>query len=634
MTVLEALENLGRNGDDEASELYLQAMDFDEKQLSQWVAENDETLRRVLDLELLSTIADEDKDIGSLMSDYAKTLNAGRSAFNTDSKVGPSGEKLPTLQDYMASAGVYGSDDGAYTRKDLSKFTDPESPTYWGKMSANDKAIAAMDMGYGGDVEAWERDVERSANKQQIENKYEGYDPSGDVDLINWAGSALLGLGAPRIKEALVSGRDWTWQDLTGDLTELGLNIVPGVGIFNKAGRLVAKVPKVGWIGQGLGIAADQAVVPFATQALDSKILYNPDVLGTETSAVNPRNEFDWVRAGTQMGGIVAAKGAIKGGAMVGKNALEQGMGNKFGGKAFRQAVDTFESIGEKTEDIIARRQAALDRKAMLQQSKNYVPKGGRLTDESIATGQVNHPGAVPDDIINAENYAILTNEARELAKTRNARKYLDKVNAYGTILRQADENTKFVSKLDDGRFIFTDRPVGDVPYTMPNSEQVPIEAIRDFSDNRIKKYVYKDESQFFDKMDDAQKRLARGSQYFDNVRDVAANVGFNAASRQGLVGNIGALNDKRDRALWNKMMMAMRPLTANSKLSPEERKANSQAVLDVMQYGLDGVPVELFERNPRVYKLIAKQLGIANWRHPSEPDDGPQPTTSYSSAE
>ena len=117
-----------------------------------------------------------------------------------------------------------------------------------------------------------------------------------------------------------------------------------------------------------------------------------------------------------------------------------------------------------------------------------------------------------------------------------------------------------------------------------------------------------------------------------ENARDVTADAVFNALAREGVVGNVGDFDKKREDALWNRMMIKMRPLTANSKLSPEVRKKNADAILNVMQYGLDGLPTEIYQQNPRVYKLIADNLGVEGWRHSSEATN-PQPTTSYSSA-
>ena len=77
--------------------------------------------------------------------------------------------------------------------------------------------------------------------------------------------------------------------------------------------------------------------------------------------------------------------------------------------------------------------------------------------------------------------------------------------------------------------------------------------------------------------------------------------------------------------------MIKMRPLTANSTLPIETRKKNADAILNVMQYGLDGLPAELYQKNPKVYKQIADNLGVKDRKHFSENDV--QPTTSYSSS-
>ena len=106
-------------------------------------------------------------------------------------------------------------------------------------------------------------------------------------------------------------------------------------------------------------------------------------------------------------------------------------------------------------------------------------------------------------------------------------------------------------------------------------------------------------------------------------------NAAFNALAREGIVGNVDSLNEKRDRALWNRQLMKMRPFVLDKSISLDERKRRQDAVMNVMTYGLEGLPEELYRKEPDFYRAIAGQLGVNGWKHWSE--RGARPTTSMS---
>lgn len=711
--ILERLQKLGLNGDEVADNLYWDAKDLDEDSFSLWVAENDKTLRDVLNIDNISLKPrQEDK---AFLKQYNDLRNNGLSIFKGDKKLAPSGKPMKTLDDFMGALGV---GNGDYNDNDRAAFSNPSNPAYWGNMSEEDRTLAALSLGYDS-ADEMGRDIDRVANGFQRQNQIEGWDANNKLNTIQWIVSALKGAAAPRIKEAQLAGRDITWQDVTGDLAELGLNFIPGVGIAGKGGRLVAKVPGVGkiansaagsMIGQGAGLVADQFVVPVGTQLIDSKVLYDPDVLGTETSGLNPRSgEFSWSKAAAQASAIAGAKGAVKGAAMVGKNMLEQGLGNEVGGGAFREGVKAFESIGEKTDDLIRRRQAMLDRKAELAKKRENVTL---RDDDDISNGL-----ASTDDLINAENFKILTSEADRIAKSKKVRddyrkavsgdeavnKILGAADKYGktgqlemadpyevsktyekrirdaedaqtkyngdaieNVYRKENENSPYphLLMLDDGRVVPRSYLTHDGNLAYPGANY-------SFSaGGKLKPLYYKYDDNFNRQLDfdeyakggisfapnkaiDESSGLSRNPAVLEqiqkdellkrkldpsktalkeNARDVTADAVFNALARDGVVGNVSDFDKKREDALWNRVMIKMRPLTANSKLSPETRKKNADAILNVMQYGLDGLPEDIYKQNPRVYKLIADNLEVKGWRHPSEVSN-PQPTTSYSSS-
>lgn len=702
--ILQRLQQLGLNGDEVADNLYWDAAELDEDAFSLWVAENDKELREVLKID--DILVDPKKDDKAFLKEYNDLRNNGLSIFKGDKKLAPNGKAMKTIDDFMGALGV---GNGDYNDDQRAAFSNPENEGYWKNFPEEDRTLAALSMGYN-DADEMGADIDRVANGFQLQNQVEGYGPNNEFQTIPWLISALKGAAAPRIKEAQLAGREVTPQDIAGDLAELGLNFIPGVGLVGKGGKIVAKIPvasKVAntaagsMLGQGAAMVADQVAVPGLTQVIDAGVLYNPNVLGTEASSLNPRSEFDLGKMAAQAGAIAGTKGTVKGAAMVGKNMLEQGMGSKAGKSTFRQGFDMFESIGEKTDDLIARRQAMLDRKAELAKQRANVTLPG---DKDINT-----TGASTDDLINAENFRILNSEAERIARSKEAREAYNRSVSGNEAVKTLQSELAKGGILDESNLIFDpkfmDRVLGGLENPSANeayrlvNENSPYKELLVMKDGRVvpKEYVtpsgelqypgadytfkangnmsplkYQYDDGIFTVKGNTKDVLkpVRGKDWNpsiehrnvisrnptvqaqiekdellrrkldpsntalkENARDVLANIGFNALAREGVVGNVTDFDRKREQALWNKMMIKMRPLTANSKLSPEVRKKNADAILNVMQYGLDGIPDEIYQGNPKVYHLIADNLGVKGWKHPSEENPGPVPTTSYSSA-
>lgn len=112
---------------------------------------------------------------------------------------------------------------------------------------------------------------------------------------------------------------------------------------------------------------------------------------------------------------------------------------------------------------------------------------------------------------------------------------------------------------------------------------------------------------------------------------NTAAYAGFNAAAREGIVGEGLGLDDKREAALWNRQLDQLRPLVQQG--TPEYKKQMVDAIMNAMTYGLDDLPDDVFKANPNAYRAIANQLGSSDWKHNSEVGVADYPTTSYSSA-
>lgn len=760
--ILEALRLQAEHGDENADRLYWAVKDagISEQEFPLWVAQNAQELSSALKFK--SVMEDATEEEKALQNEFTKLRNQGTRAFMGDGKSTVTGAPQRTLDDFMGESGfgVLPSDGDAFSDDDRAAFTNPENSAYWGNRSADDIRRAAWSLGYQ-DEEQMRRDLERAGNQFQHAQAVEGYDANNSIQPIDWAVSALKGFAAPRIKEAQLAGRDVTWQDVAGDLAELGLNFVPGVGLVGKGGKVVARFGRAGEaIGRGVPLVVDQFAVPAGTQAIDAGLLYNPNMLGTETSGLNPRSEIDLGKMAAQAGGIATAKGAIKGAGMVGKNMLEQGMGNETGGEAFRGAVKAFESIGEKTDDLIARRQAMLDRKAELaKQRQNVTLPGDR--DVSNARASV-------DDLYNADNFRILTEEADRIAKSsaerdayrqalaaervrteaynksplarlnKTIRGYQQAMDAMADdpemmeALRKNMESdlaklqeeiasspnplrmysnparaetgaaggyedflgvqrayqaaneagAKEIVQLPDGRFIYADRlerggvnspkehfhtenlsdeglglgfpddyriefPGAD--YTLPHVEGikgVPFIYEKDpMSPGSMNVSPYNGTLKDglvvsrnpavlaqIEKDELLKRKLDPSATAFrENVRDIGANIGFNGLVRQGVIGNVTDFDRKREQALWNSTLRTLSPLVADFRIPPAERQANADAIMDVMTYGLDGIPAEKFASNPSIYRAIAERLGVRNWKHFSEYDA--QPETSYSTS-
>lgn len=107
---------------------------------------------------------------------------------------------------------------------------------------------------------------------------------------------------------------------------------------------------------------------------------------------------------------------ALTGMGQAGKHLLAAREGESAAREAARGFSDFVKSIGEKTDDVIARRQAMLDRKAELARQRQNVRLPG---DRDISTAK----SASTDDLIAADNYRILNEEAKRIANSENERK-------------------------------------------------------------------------------------------------------------------------------------------------------------------------------------------------------------------
>lgn len=123
---------------------------------------------------------------------------------------------------------------------------------------------------------------------------------------------------------------------------------------------------------------------------------------------------------------------------------------------------------------------------------------------------------------------------------------------------------------------------------------------------------------------------VASGRSRWNKPVNTATNIGFNAAAREGIVGQGLDMDEKRQAALYNQMLSKLRPLVAESDKSPEGKRRTVDAIMNVMTYGLDNLPEEMYKKDRATYKAIAKQLGSSDWSHWSDNKVKDYPTTSY----
>ena len=122
---------------------------------------------------------------------------------------------------------------------------------------------------------------------------------------------------------------------------------------------------------------------------------------------------------------------------------------------------------------------------------------------------------------------------------------------------------------------------------------------------------------------------VASGRAKLQPYINTATSAAFNAAAREGIVGAGLGLDEKRETALWNKQLSQLRPLVTGDQ-PLEQKRQMADAIMNVMTYGLDNLPEEMFRKNPNAYKAIANQLGSSDWSHWSENKVPDYPTTSY----
>lgn len=750
--IVDKLLSLAEQGDERAENLFLDMENMGPEQLASYVAENDSILQDVLGLN--KSIMDEDRteEDKALMDEYYSVRNTGVTNFvkpTGSARADVYGRPLHTLDEYMQAFGVAPADNLAISDDDRAYFTNPEHQNYWKNRPENERRTVANKMGYH-DLRELDEYLGRAAQDFQGRNQAEGWDANNKIDLPTFAASTIGGFVLPRTKEAKLDGRGVAARDIAGDIAENALSLVPGMGTT----RILSKVPKVGGriagstAGQLAGTAFDQVAQPLVSQGIDAGILYNPSVLGKPGDELNLRSEFSPSTVAAQGGAIAGVKGLAKQAAGVAKNFAETRYGKTAGGQAVQNLLTPIENINEKTDDLIARRQAVLDRKAEVAKQRRNV---GFETDLDIPAGEANVA-----DMQSAETFRILNSEAERLAKSEEARAaYRDAIakdrawkssaekltDAYaplekiGKILpenfvvneskytvipsrgghklaipvgtdpdvingaineveRKLDEYSRFMATSEGQQaaaagatpeqakvildYVTANEtsPIEGQLLQLPDGNLVNSNWVTRSGDEWRVRYpgadydvkltgkpstlAYQYENTFDPGMDingiygrkSVQGDLSRNKVVREKIlqddllkrkldpkatfrREAARDIGFgdlfNAMAREGVGGLSQAtgIEEKRERALWNSMVGKLRELTTDTRMSIDKRRRYADAIMNVMQYGLEGLPAELFVADPETYREIAGKLGVTDWKHYTETN--PQPTPSSS---
>jgi len=604
----EMLYNMAMNEDEvfspedarEASDLYEASKNMSDDELAIFVADHDDKLRSVLGI---SPYFPEDFRV-----EYNNLYNQGKEAFYDDGVKLRGAGKSKSLDDFMKAFRLFGENSG-YSNRDISSFTNPESPYYWGRRSEDDKLNAAASLGYT-NIEDMERDLNQLAVDQQHTAAVEGYNPDGTINVGGWLISAGEGLVLPRVKEAQLARREVKGKDVAGDLIELGLNFVPGVGFFNKSGKLVARMA-------GAGI--ESLAVPLGTNIYD--------VMAYSGDEFNPRGDTDPIRfmqrVGAQAGGVAAGKGTLMAGGRMAKNFAETQGGGAAGDAAKRSTKILVDELGTKTDALIAKRQAMLDRKAELAKDAQYLPKVNQNISNAMKNAgfQIDNT-KLPDDIINAQNYQILSDRAKMMEDNR----LRGNVVAYNQIEKRP------IAQLEDGRFVYVDESLkdGSDVWTPAGSQVAYVKP----KYKEMGNFTKENEQAFYNAIQQNPElaKLAQNTGFLSTnakevLRDAGAHAAANIAVREGILGQVADMDEKREIALWNKGVRKYRNLVNQKNVSPELKKRYLNAFINLKTYGLDSLPSEIYNLDPEVYDNAVKMMGIEGWPH-KVPD---QPTTSNS---
>lgn len=588
-------------------------------------------------------------DQGAIEKEY---MNIAVEAPDNKATYDAAGVKQLSLDQLMEAMGVQPNADGEYDDDARAAFTNPRSDSYYLKdpdiMSKVATAVDYLGLEHGQGEGFINRELKRNADAFQRTLAVEGWGPDNSFQPLDFLASTAKGVFTPRIKEAQLAGRDITAKDVAGDLIELGLSFVPGVGLVSKVtGKVVAKIAAkslqeatptiVKLLGKGVAYAGDAAMAPLGAEIADS-YLYADD-------PYNDRSQFRWGDVGTGTAAGAAFTGAVKGAGLGAKMYLER-QGEDAAKGSVRNFTNQIARIGEKTDDLIAQQQAMLDNRARLAMDYDNVASENRrgVTAQQVELANQGLADIGPVDIAKAEDYRLLNRYVKELGKAKGKNIELSHLTPDGKMvvmedgmfreiplpkgfkgigdqfdIAKADYATEGVStnlRQVQGTDYYAQMPekvtlFGEGAATGKITPDVNLGGIKPDAKSIVSmntpaetNVTRADLSQVV--LDRAAndpllvRKLDPHNTVKEYTRDAAFGaVGFKAGRPESeLAGNIGAHYtpmDERERALQNRNNRLLRGFVMDSK-SPEEKQKKVKAILDVQQYGFDRLPLEAYD--------------------------------------
>ena len=562
------------------------------------------------------------------------------------------GAKQLTLDQLMEAMGVQPNADGEYDDDDRAAFTNPTSESFYLKdpelPSKMATAVDYLGLEHGQGEGFINQELKRNADAFQRTLAVEGWGPDNSFQPLDFLASTAKGIFTPRIKEAQLAGRDISAKDVAGDLIELGLSFVPGVGLVSKVtGKVVAKIAAktiqeatptiVKLLGKGVAYAGDAAMAPLGAEIADSYLYAN--------DPYNDRSQFRWGDVGTGTAAGAAFTGAVKGAGLGAKMYLER-QGEDAAKGSVKNFTNQIAQIGEKTDDLIAQQQAMLDNRARLASDYNNIASETRngVMAQQVELAKQGLTDIGPVDIAKAEDFRLLNQYVKELGKAKGKTIELSHLtpdgkmvvmedgmfreipvpkdfsgigdqlgvakanyatNGVSTNLRQVP-GTGYYAKMPEKVTLFgegatTGSIKPDVNLSAVKPDAKSIVSLDAPAETNVTKA---DLSQVV--LDRATKDplLMRKLDPYNTAKEYARDAAFGAVGfkatrpESDVAGNLGVSYtpiDEREKALQNRNNRLLRSFVMDSK-SPEEKQKKVKAILDVQQFGFDRLPLECYD--------------------------------------
>jgi hypothetical protein len=663
--ILQTIRVLAENGDEDANAVFREIDGMNQNELADYVYTHDAQLRKILGVKNLV----EKEGNPEFTKEYFDLLNQGRAMNNRDkyTKNDVYNQKLKDVPYYMEKFGLP-KEKGEYSLEDQIKFANSVS-----NLDSDELANLAWLEGFEGDADQMRNEIKRTGERLIGDIARKGLNPeTGSAFYWKYPLHVAKALAAPRITEAYESGQEPGIKDVIGDEAEMALNFIPGMSAVSKGVRglsKVSKLPKVansligkplnkmvrdanGTAARVVGELAESAATPVGSQLTDMALYEDSD----------PRGNWDWGRVGAQYGGAVGMQGAVKMAGARAKQLLEQ-EGKEAASSTWHGLADAIDNIGNDARENIARRQLVMERKAEMANDPQYNSQR-MLTPEQAKSGYFGKS----DDLVDREDFNIRKSEAERLVNTMPEREQffnildknglrqvpLDEIRVSNPeiysklepLIKKIDADAPAIYQLPDGRYVsgktVADNPIGELDYNtfddgtkysnltnMLKNEQLgsdlPMYSMEDIEfstkprDIGVRKELANDRD---------FNAIVNGTADRQPFVNTATHAGFNAAAREGIVGEGLDLDDKRESALWNRQLDQLRPLVQQGE--PEYKRQMVDAIMNVMTYGED-LPEDMYKQNRNAYDAIAQRLGISYNNSFKEVAD--YPTTSYSSA-